>query len=156
MGGTFQLPGLQKYLQQNLQLPVEKLDTVKSLPPNDAKLAASFAEHAISLSGAYGLAIQAMGDAAITSSLLPTAIRRARLWKEKQKWFAAAAALFVAGTAAAAGFYFTGRNSYANNKSIRDENEATRAKASQLLNAWNNASNLTGDADKTWAGAIIR
>jgi type IV pilus assembly protein PilM len=101
LGSTFQLPGLQKYLQQNLSLPVEKIDSYKLLPPVEPRLAAGFSENQIALAGAYGLAVQALGDARITSSLLPAAIRREKMWREKTKWFMAAAATFVIGTSLA-------------------------------------------------------
>jgi type IV pilus assembly protein PilM len=105
LGGTFRLPGLQKYLQQNLQLDVEGLDSLGLSGPTDAKLAAFFNENLRASAAAYGLAVQAMGDGKVTSSLLPSAIRREKMWKEKTKWFAAAAALFIAGTGVATGKY---------------------------------------------------
>src|SRR5207244_3379584 len=71
IGGTFKLPGLQKYLQQNLQLDVERLDNLGSGAPTDPKLAAGFNDNILSLVSAYGLAIQAMDQGKITSSLLP-------------------------------------------------------------------------------------
>src|ERR1041384_4559556 len=42
VGGTFKLPGLQKYLQQNLQLDVERLDTLGAGAPADPKQGAPF------------------------------------------------------------------------------------------------------------------
>src|SRR3954464_14747392 len=39
LGGTFRLPGLQKYLQQNLQLDVERLDAFSVGAPDDGRLA---------------------------------------------------------------------------------------------------------------------
>src|SRR5436305_11870144 len=39
LGGTFRLPGLQKYLQQNLQLDVERLSSVQAASSSDSKLA---------------------------------------------------------------------------------------------------------------------
>jgi hypothetical protein len=105
LGGTFRLPGLQKYLQQNLQLDVEGLDSLGTAGPTDAKLAAVFNENLRASAAAYGLAVQAMDEGKVTSSLLPTAIRREKMWREKIKWFAAAAALFALGTGVAAGKY---------------------------------------------------
>ncbi len=102
LGGTFRLPGLQKYLQQNLQMEVERLDNLAGGGPADQKLTPAYNENMLSLVSAYGLALQAMGDAKVTSSLLPAKIRREKMWKEKTKWFAAAAALFVIGAALAA------------------------------------------------------
>src|SRR5687767_11055260 len=67
LGSTFNLPGLQKYLQQNLQIPVEKIDGYHAEKPADAKTAAAFAEHTSALATAYGLAVQAIGEGKITS-----------------------------------------------------------------------------------------
>src|SRR6478672_10460147 len=85
VGGTFKLPGLQKYLQQNLQLEVERLDTFGAGAPPDPKQAANFQDNILSLVSSYGLALQAMGEGnvKITSSLLPQRIRRERMWQEK-------------------------------------------------------------------------
>src|SRR5688572_19088409 len=122
VGGTFKLPGLQKYLQQNLQLDVERLDTFGAGAPPDPKQAATFQDNVLSLVSAYGLGLQAMGEGKITSSLLPARIRRERMWQEKQKFFAAAAALFVLGTGIGYSSIFLNRMSYENS-------EATQARA---------------------------
>lgn len=96
LGGTFKLPGLQKYLQQNLQIDVEVLKAFVAAPPTDAKLAALYEENVLSAGTAYGLAIQTMGEGKIVSSLLPSRIRTEKIWRDKTKYFVAAAALFVA------------------------------------------------------------
>jgi len=98
IGGTFRLPSLQKYLSQNLQLDVQKIDRLGASPPADPKLATTYSENLLSSVGAYGLALQAMSDTKITSSLLPAAIKREKVWRDKTKWFAAAAVLFALGT----------------------------------------------------------
>src|SRR3954469_17841121 len=91
LGGTFRLPGLQKYLQQNLWLDVERIDALAAGAPSDPKLATAFNENLLSMAAAYGLAVQALGGAKIESSLLPQSIKSAKAWREKTKWFAAAA-----------------------------------------------------------------
>src|SRR5207302_2737349 len=96
----FRLPGLQKYVQQNLQLDVHRIDRVGAVLPADARVATAFNENILSSVSAYGLALQTLGDAKITSSLLPMKIRREKWWQEKTKWFGAAAALFLLGTGA--------------------------------------------------------
>src|SRR5687767_12494652 len=45
LGGTFRLPGLQKYLQQNLQLDVQRIDTLGTGAPPEARTAAMFNEN---------------------------------------------------------------------------------------------------------------
>src|SRR4051812_15030795 len=136
LGSTFQLPGLQKYLQQNLQLPVEKLDGFKANPPTDAKLAAPFQEGIITLAGAYGLAIQAMNQSKITSSLLPQTIRRQKVWQEKTKWFATAAALFVVGALGAGASWYLNDYMYEQAAPVRTEYQQKYAQASRLANQW--------------------
>src|SRR3954454_7085100 len=125
VGGTFKLPGLQKYLTQNLQLEVERLDTLGAGAPADPKQGAALQDNILSMVSAYGLALQAMGEGKITSSLLPARIRRERLWQEKTKFFAAAAALFVLGTGIGYGRYFL--------DSMTMEHSDTDAKQNQRL-----------------------
>jgi type IV pilus assembly protein PilM len=137
VGGTFKLPGLQKYLQQNLQLEVERLDTLGAGAPPDPKQAATYQDNVLSLVSAYGLALQAMGEGKITSSLLPARIRRERLWQEKQKFFAAAAALFVVGTGIGYASVFLHRMAY-------DSSDATAARG-DLQRIESDAKRLDGE-----------
>jgi type IV pilus assembly protein PilM len=136
VGGTFKLPGLQKYLQQNLQLDVERLDTLGAGAPPDPKAAATYQDNILSLVGAYGLALQAMNQGKITSSLLPARIKRERLWQEKQKYFAAAAALFVVGTGIGFGSVFLGNMSYDGAADARQKIQTIQAQANDLSGRW--------------------
>jgi type IV pilus assembly protein PilM len=136
IGGTFKLPGLQKYLQQNLQLDVERLDRLAAAPPADSKLAATFNENALAMVSAYGLALQTLGDSKITSSLLPARIRREKLWQEKTKWFAAAAALFVLGTAVPYGSWFIHKMQYDGASAERAKIASVQSTASGLDTQW--------------------
>ena len=136
LGGTFKLPGLQKYLQQNLQLDVERLDRLAAAPPADAKLAATFNENALAMVGAYGLALQTLGEGKISSSLLPARIRREKLWQEKTKWFGAAAALFVLGTAIPYGSWFIHKMQYDNAAAERSTISGVAATAGALDTEW--------------------
>ncbi len=90
IGSAFQLPGLQKYLQQNLQLPVEWLDKFKKIkmPETDGGSPGSFAT-------AYGLAVQGLQQAEVTSTLLPPEIAKQVVWRKKRAFFAAAAACLL-------------------------------------------------------------
>lgn len=136
VGGTFKLPGLQKYLQQNLQLEVERLDTFGAGAPPDPKQAANFQDNVLSLVGAYGLALQAMGEGKITSSLLPARIRRERLWQDKTKFFAAAAALFVLGTGIGYTSVFFSNMSYESSSGVRGDISRIQSQATNLDSEW--------------------
>ncbi len=91
MGNAFKLPGLQKYLQQNLGLTVVrpskflKLKVAPGIEP-------AYEEQVLSFGVAYGLALEGLGQGMITSNLLPPEIARQAVWRRKKPWFAAAAA----------------------------------------------------------------
>ncbi|MCH7527599.1 MAG: type IV pilus assembly protein PilM [Planctomycetes bacterium] len=102
MGNAFELPGLQKYLQQNLQLPVERPAGLKMLTVGDIRDESVFKENMSSYAVAYGLALQGLELAgslanatAVHSNLLPPEIVRQVIWRKKKPFFAAAAACLL-------------------------------------------------------------
>jgi type IV pilus assembly protein PilM len=99
MGNAFKLPGLQKFLQQNLGLTVDRLSGFRRMAAGPAEASPAFAENVMSLSVAYGLAVQGLGLASVESNLLPPEVRRSLLWRRKQPWFAASAACLALGAA---------------------------------------------------------
>lgn len=141
LGGTFKLPGLQKYLQQNLSLELVKLDTIGLEPPSDPKIAAAISENALSSASAYGLALQALGEAKITSSLLPQAIQKERMWQDKTKWFAATAAAFVVGAGIAFGTYQMESSAFTEQEATRGEIDRVLSEATGLAGRWQDISN---------------
>ncbi len=98
-GSTFRLPGLQKFLKQQLQLDVVRPNGFKRITV-EGKQAADFADKSLNLATAYGLALQGLGVEEVTANILPQPIIRRRLWQAKQPWLAGAAAILVAVTAA--------------------------------------------------------
>lgn len=102
VGSTFRLPGLRKFLKQQLQIDVYRLEQFKRLSL-DGPRAGEFQAETLNLATAYGLALQGLGLAALSANLMPTPVVRTALWKRKVKWFGAAAG--VAAAAAAAMFY---------------------------------------------------
>jgi len=100
MGNAIKLPGLQKFLQQNLQMEVTKLNSFKHLRVAALEKKDEFEDNIMSMAVSYGLAVQGMGLAKVESSLLPIEFRRQMLWKKKKPWFAGAAAMLALGTGA--------------------------------------------------------
>lgn len=150
LGGTFKLPGLQKYLQQNLQLPVERLDSIQAGAPTDPKAAAVFGDNLLSLFGAYGLALQAMGGTVVNSSLLPQSIQDERMWQDKRKWFATAAAIFLSGPLIAGGAYAV-QHMQANTddtQKARSHSEEIANRAKGLADEWDAVQN-SGTSERT-------
>mgnify|MGYP002624074832 CR=1 FL=1 len=117
VGSTFRLPGLQKFLKQQLQIEVIRPDGYRKLRV-DGKQAADFAENALNLATAYGLALQGLGLEAVSANILPESIIKARLWKSKQPWIGAAAAVILAAVGGAWFKLSSERSSY---ESLRDE-----------------------------------
>jgi len=97
-GGAFQLPGLVKYIQQNLGLSVER-PSFKRLSAARAPAAAGLIDRLNSFGVAYGLALQGLELAAVSASLLPPDLARQIIWRKKTPWFYAATACLVAGAA---------------------------------------------------------
>jgi type IV pilus assembly protein PilM len=99
MGNAFLLPGLQKFLTQNLQIEVDRLTGFKKMiaPTNDRT--PIFNANVMSFGVAYGLALQGMGLASVSSNLIPLETKKSLLWKKKQTWFYGAAACLALGAA---------------------------------------------------------
>ena len=95
LGNAFKLPGLQKYLQQNLGLEVERPGAFQKAVASGVAADPEFKEQLLSFSVAYGLAVQGLDLAKVTSNLLPTEIAKQVVWRKKRSAFAAAAACLV-------------------------------------------------------------
>jgi type IV pilus assembly protein PilM len=97
LGNGFKLPGLQKFLQQNLSQDVEKLETFVRLTGEDVKTAPQFQENLPSFAVAYGLGVQGLDRSGLRTNLLPPEIEQVRLIRAKKPWALAASALLMLG-----------------------------------------------------------
>src|SRR5271169_677616 len=102
LGNGFKLAGLQKFLQQNLQYEVERVDSFAGITTDSFKDAALFEENILSFPVCYGVALQALKQTRIRTSLLPKEITTARTIARKKPWAVAAAAVLLLGVAASA------------------------------------------------------
>ncbi len=98
IGSTFKIPGLRKFIGQQLQVNVTRLDEFKRIDVSGRE-AGSFAEHCVNMGTSYGLALQGIGLSQIDINLVPGSILREQMWHSKTKWFVAAASIIVAGSA---------------------------------------------------------
>ena len=96
VGNAFQLPGLQKYLQQNLSMTVDRPQSFKNATSTAVGNQDAYKEQFLSYFVAYGLALQGLELTKVTSNLLPTEIAKQVVWRKKRPTFAAAAACLVA------------------------------------------------------------
>lgn len=99
LGSTFKLPGMRRYLKQQLQLNVYRLESFKKLSVEGPR-AGEFQAAAVNLAPAYGLALQGLGLATLDANLMPTTAVRQAMWRRKIKWFAAAAGISAVSAAA--------------------------------------------------------
>jgi type IV pilus assembly protein PilM len=98
LGNGFKLPGLQKFLQQNLNgLEVEKLEEFSKLTGDEVKNAPQFVENLPSFAVSYGLALQGLGISQLGTNLLPPEIEQVRILRRKKPWALAASALLMLG-----------------------------------------------------------
>ena len=101
LGSTFKLPGLRKYLKQQLQMDVYRLEQFKKLSMEGAR-AGEFQASSVNMATTYGCVIQAFEKAPLRANLMPVKVLKDAMWKRKTPYFAAAAGL----AAAAAGAMF--------------------------------------------------
>jgi type IV pilus assembly protein PilM len=96
VGSTFRLPGMAKFLRQQLQLEVIRPDGFERLRL-DNRQATDFAEHAMNMTTAYGLALQGLGLDEVDANILPRDLLKKRVWRAKQPWVGIAAAVMILG-----------------------------------------------------------
>jgi len=102
MGNGFKLAGLQKFLQQNLQYDVHRVDTFQAVVGDSVLNAPLFQENIMSFGVAYGLAIQGLQQTRIKTTLLPPEIALARKIRRKKPWAVTTAAVLLTSLATSA------------------------------------------------------
>lgn len=95
LGSTFHLPGLRKYLKQQLGMEVYRLEEWKRpiLTDLGEERTKVFQEKSMEMATAYGLALQGVNLQTIDANLIPAAVVRDSMWKKKVKWFGMAAGI---------------------------------------------------------------
>jgi type IV pilus assembly protein PilM len=123
LGGGTKMRGLLQYLQQSLQVPIERPDAFKRLGINAAVSAAKFHDSVADFGVVYGLGIQALGLGRIESNLLPKSVARSTAWARKTKFFIAAACLILVASILTFARTLTDQSSYKDKASVRDRNK---------------------------------
>src|SRR3954449_7439661 len=97
LGNPMKLPGLQRFLSQNLDQQVKLVDQFNNLLGGTATAGPQFKENQLTFGVAYGLCVQAQEQAQLRTNLLPDEIITTRLVKAKKPWAVAAVALLLLG-----------------------------------------------------------
>ena len=85
LGNGFKLPGLQKFLQQNLNHEVSRLESFEKLVGDEVKSAPQFQDNLASFAVAYGLGVQGLKRGGLGTNLLPPEIERIRLVRARSR-----------------------------------------------------------------------
>jgi type IV pilus assembly protein PilM len=112
LGNGFKLPGLQKFLQQNLNHEVERVDKFERLTGEELTRP-QFTENLASFAFAYGLGLQGLGLSAMRTNLLPPEIEQVRMIRRKKPWALVASTLLMVGFSC---MYFSAWNALAKTK----------------------------------------
>ncbi len=97
LGNAMKLPGLRRYLAQALEFDVDRIETFTGLTGAEVASVPAFKENIGAFGVAYGLAVQALGRAALQTNLLPPEFVQQRMIRNKKPWAIAAAAVLLLG-----------------------------------------------------------
>ncbi len=95
LGNPMKLPGLQRFLSQNLDQEVKLIDNFNNLVGGTATAGPQFKENQLTFGVAYGLCVQSLDAGQLRTNLLPDEIVTTRLVRAKKPWAVAAAALLL-------------------------------------------------------------
>jgi len=97
LGNAMKLPGLQRYLAQNLGFEFARVESFSGLTGPSVVDAPAFKENVLSFGVCYGLALQGLKHATIRTNLLPREILKDRMIRAKKPWAVGAAAALLLG-----------------------------------------------------------
>ncbi|HEY4312795.1 MAG TPA: type IV pilus assembly protein PilM [Pirellulales bacterium] len=97
LGNAMKLPGLQRYLAQNLGNDFSRLESFRGLTGPAVVDAPAFKENVASFGVCYGLVLQGLKESAIRTNLLPREIMKDRMIRAKKPWAVGAAAALLLG-----------------------------------------------------------
>src|SRR6476659_818571 len=86
LGNTVKLPGLVQYLSKHLGYDVQEIESFNKLGGSSVVAAPSFKDNVLAFSTCYGLCLQGLGRAKLSTNLLPREILTLRLIRAKKPW----------------------------------------------------------------------
>ena len=157
LGGSFRLPGLAKYLSENLHLPIQLFETPQNFDIARARNPIVFQQDGLAFGVVLGLAVQALGLGPMDTSLLPAELLQRKMIDKKKPFAAAVAAVVV--LAAALGWFSTfqrgqlladtGRKSY---QDLLTKLDAERGSFTKEISAIEPVRKKLGAAEAVWNG----
>jgi type IV pilus assembly protein PilM len=152
LGNAMKLPGLQRYLAQNLEQEVKPIEDFNRLTAGSQQASTQFKENILSFAPAYGLCVQGLGKSELKTNLLPEEIVKKRMIRAKKPWAVAGVAAVLAGLTFN---YFTHVSAW---RDTNVEDEAWKPAFSTATTVKSSADTFEGDrlAIKEAAGKIIQ
>ncbi|MDR2440422.1 MAG: pilus assembly protein PilM [Planctomycetaceae bacterium] len=97
IGNPIKMPGLRQFLTQNLGYEVVRLSHFNRLIGSEIIDAPLFKENLYSFAVSYGLVLQQLGEASLTTNLIPKEIITDRIIREKKPWVLATVSALLLG-----------------------------------------------------------
>ena len=149
LGNPMKLPGLQRFLSQNLDQDVKLIDQFNNLVGGSATASPQFKENQLTFGVAYGLCVQALDAGQLRTNLLPEEIVTTRLVRAKKPWAVAAVAMLLLGmTINYFGHYASWRTADKDDPSMQAAMTAAEQAARTANNLATQHSGLTAQFDK--------
>lgn len=95
LGNGMKLPGLRRYLAQNLGFEVTRVESFANMSGPEVFASPAFKENLLCFGVCYGLALQGLGKSALRTNLLPRELAKDRMIREKKPWAVATAAVLL-------------------------------------------------------------
>ncbi|MDP1562078.1 MAG: type IV pilus assembly protein PilM [Pirellulaceae bacterium] len=147
LGNASKLPGLRQFLEQQLELSVDRFEKFEKLGGSDVTSQKTFADNMRAFSPCYGLCIQALGESEMTTNLLPEEFIVEKIVRAKKPWVLSAVAMVMVGLAVqhALGSLY----GYATSNNYADANNKTWGAAKSKADAVSKQSGqLKGEDDE--------
>jgi type IV pilus assembly protein PilM len=106
LGNTVKLPGLVQYLSKHLGYDVKEIDSFNKLGGAAVVTAPSFKDNVLAFGTCYGLCLQGLGKAKLSTNLLPREILTQRLIRAKKPWAIAGVSALVLACALNYAFWY--------------------------------------------------
>jgi type IV pilus assembly protein PilM len=97
LGNAMLLPGLEPYIEKNLDLPVKRIHEFRRLEGASVTSTPKFKDNILSFPVCYGLCIQGLGKSRLSTNLIPREMVTSRLIRRKKPWALLALTVFLLG-----------------------------------------------------------
>jgi type IV pilus assembly protein PilM len=106
LGNTAKLPGLVRFLSQNLKMPIQRSDAFAGLEGPGIVDAPAFQENILAFPVCFGLCLQGLVDTVIGTNLVPREMVTERMVRAKKPWAVASLAAMTLGLVLSYFFYW--------------------------------------------------